>query len=78
MSTITQLLDELNSLYDSNENIRRRAFWQREERAIRGETQWHGIPKGSARNGDIMPVTAECLNTIWTELLGFRLDTYYR
>ncbi|MCP4395813.1 MAG: hypothetical protein GY801_00675 [bacterium] len=78
MTEITQLLDRLNTLYDSDENKRRWALWQQEDRQIRGETQWHGIPKGSARDGDIMPVTAECLNTIWTELLGFRLDKYYQ
>ncbi len=78
MSAITQLLDELNVLYDSKENTRRWSLWQQEDRPIRGETQWHGIPKGSARNGDTMPVTAECLNTIWTDLLGFRLDKYYQ
>jgi uroporphyrinogen-III decarboxylase len=78
MTTINQLLDRLNILYDSDENKRRQSFWQQGIRPIRGETQWHGIPIGSARNGDAMPVTAECLNTIWTELLGFRLDTYYK
>lgn len=78
MTKITQLLDTLNTLYDSDENKRRWSLWLQGDRPVRGETQWHGTPEGSARNGDIMPVTAECLNTIWTELLGFRLDRYYQ
>jgi hypothetical protein len=74
---ITKLLDELHILCDSPENMRRRSLWLEGEPPVRGETQWHGIPGGSALRGEPMPVTAECLNTLWRDLLGLRFDRYY-
>lgn len=78
MGKITKLLDTLNRLCDTEENKRRQSLWLESECPIRGETQWHGIPGVGARPGAAMPVTAECLNTLWLEILGFRLDRYYR
>jgi uroporphyrinogen-III decarboxylase len=74
---IVKLLDEIHRLSDSSENIRRRSLWQETESAVRGDTQWHGIPKSSTLHGGKMPITAECLNTIWREFLGFMFDRYY-
>jgi len=78
MSKITNLLDTVINLYETSENKRRQRLWENKEPQIRGETQWHGIPIGFANKGDIMPVTVECLNAIWTEILGFTLDRYYK
>ena len=75
--SVNKLLDELSRLCDSPENRRRLALWDGPHRMIRGETQWHGVPSYSANSGRPMPVTAECLDKIWQEELGLRLDRFY-
>ena len=75
--SVTKLLDELNRLCDSPENRRRLALWDGPEQMIRGETQWHGVPSYTASSGRPMPVTAECQNNIWQEVLGLRLERFY-
>lgn len=72
-----KLLDDLNRLCDSRENQRRLALWDGPEQMIRGETQWHGVPAFGVSSGKPMPVTAECLDKIWQEDLGLRLERYY-
>jgi len=78
MLKINKLLNRVEELYQTSENKRRQSLWDNQEPKIRGEIQWHGIPIGDATKGDIMPVTAECLNSIWMEILGFTLDKYYK
>ena len=75
--SINRLLDELNRLYDSPENQRRLALWDGPQQMIRSETQWHGVPAYGASSGRPMPVTAECLDKIWQEDLGLRLERFY-
>jgi uroporphyrinogen-III decarboxylase len=77
LDTITSLLDELNRLCDSDENKRRLALWELDQCGIRGETQWHAVPSYTVDSNQPMPVTAECLVTIWQELLGLDLKKYY-
>ena len=76
-SKISKLLDEIHRLSDSPENKRRRSYWEDGETPVRGEAQWHGMPKESALRSGRMPVTAECLNTVWKEVLGLKFDLYY-
>lgn len=78
MINVTSLLDTVVKLYETDENKRRQGLWQYDEPQIRGEIQWHGIPSGEANKGDLMPITAETQNAIWTELLGFTLDRYFK
>jgi uroporphyrinogen-III decarboxylase len=78
INKINNLLDKLIYLYETDENKRRQMLWENIEPQIRGESQWHGIPKGFATQDDIMPVTAECLNVVWMEILDFNLDRYYK
>ncbi len=72
-----KLLDELSRLCDSRENKRRLSLWERPDLAIRGETQWHGIPNYKSASGRAMPVTVECLDNIWQTELGLRLDRFF-
>ena len=78
MNKINELLDTVINLYGTSENKRRQILWENKEPQIRGEMQWHGIPIGFANKGDIMPITVECVNAIWMEILGFTLDRYYK
>lgn len=77
MSEINRLLDELNTLCESEENGRRLSLWEDKECAIRGETQWHGVPNYTTEKGRPMPVTAECLEKVWQDVLGLELAKYY-
>ena len=77
MSEIPKLMDELNRLCDSSENKRRMDLWKNGLQNIRGEAQWHGIPRADEPEGSSMPVTAECLEKIWENTLGLRLNKYY-
>ncbi|HEB30098.1 MAG TPA: hypothetical protein ENI15_04390 [Spirochaetes bacterium] len=77
MSDINKLLDELNILCESEENIRRLSLWRSDECGIRGETQWHGVPNYSVESTNPMPVTTECLDTIWQNALGLDLSRYF-
>jgi uroporphyrinogen-III decarboxylase len=74
---IRKQLDDVIKLSESDENKRRLACWENPENAIRGENQWHGYPKGTAPDGDTMPVTAELLDTVLAKDIGFRMDTYF-
>jgi len=76
--TIPSLLDRVLHLYESVENKRRLGCWSNPEQALRGEIQWHGLARGDATSGDLMPVTAECLHTVWAELIGFRMDRLFQ
>jgi uroporphyrinogen-III decarboxylase len=78
MKQISTLLDTVVELYGSDENKRRLSLWESEQPQVRGEIQWHGIPSGNTVNGDPMPITAETQISIWTELLGFSLDRYFK
>jgi uroporphyrinogen-III decarboxylase len=77
MSDINRLLDEYGKLCDSAENARRLALWDRPERGIRAETQWHGVPRHAASSGALMPVTAECLEKMWVSVLGMDIRRFY-
>ena len=72
-----KLLDDLNRLCESPENRRRLALWDGPREMIRGEVQWHGVPSYAASSGRPMPVTAECLDKIWQDDLGLRLERFY-
>jgi hypothetical protein len=72
-----KLLDELSGLCDSAENRRRLSLWEHPDQAIRGETQWHGIPNYNTASGRAMPVTVECLDKVWQTELGLRLDRFF-
>ena len=77
MDTIIKLFDELNRLCDSQENKRRLSLWETDPCGIRGETQWHAVPNYTVDSKKPMPVTAECLITLWREPLGLDLKKYY-
>jgi uroporphyrinogen-III decarboxylase len=77
MSEINALLNELNELCDSTENNRRLSLWEPNQGGIRGEVQWHSVPNYSAESGKPMPVTAECLEKVWQDVLGLDLAKYY-
>lgn len=77
MAEIPKLLDELNRLCDSAENRRRLSLWDDNVCGIRAEAQWHGVPNYTTAAGNPMPVTVECLEKIWQELLGLQLAKYY-
>ncbi len=77
MDRINKLKDEFISLYNSSENKRRLAMWERTDEGIRGENQWHGIPAYTVDSGKQMPVTAECLDKIWEDLLGLKLKRFF-
>lgn len=77
MDTIARLLDEILTLYVSEENQRRLGFWDLTYPAVRGEIQWHGIPAGNAARGEKMPITVEEMNAIWGKILGFEFVSYY-
>ena len=50
---------------------------ERPDEGIRGEFQWHGIPANNTSAGKSMPVTAECLDKIWEEMLGLELKRFF-
>ncbi len=77
VSMIGGLLDEFGALCDSAENSRRLALWERPEAGIRGETQWHGIPRHEVGPGKPAPVTAECLEKMWVAVLGMDILRFY-
>lgn len=77
MSELSILLDEYGKLYTSDENERRLALWERPEEGIRWENQWHGIPNFTIADNRPMPVTAECLDKIWEEVLGLDMSRYF-
>ena len=77
VSMIGGLLDEFGALCDSAENSRRLALWDRPEAGIRGETQWHGIPRHEVGPGQPAPVTAECLEKMWVAVLGMDILRFY-
>ena len=77
VSTITRLLDEYGKLCDSADNRRRVSLWENTDCGLRGETQWHGIPSYTAESGRPMPVTAECLEKMWEQILGMDLRRFY-
>jgi hypothetical protein len=64
-------------LFQSEENQRRLALWQRPQEGIRGEMQWHGIPAYDTTSGRPMPVTVECLDKVWEKLLGLELRRFF-
>jgi uroporphyrinogen-III decarboxylase len=76
-SAISALLDDYGRLCDSAENSRRLAIWDHPENGLRGETQWHGIPRLDVAPGRPAPVTAECLERMWVEVLGMDIHRYY-
>lgn len=75
--TVSGLIAQYSTLFESGENKRRLALWTRTDEGIRGEMQWHGIPSYSAGSGIPMPVTVECQNKIWEEILGLDLKRFY-
>jgi uroporphyrinogen-III decarboxylase len=77
MSSLSRLLDEYGALCDSAENARRLSLWESPETGIRGETQWHGIPRYEVSSGRDAPVTAECLEKMWVVVLGMDIRRYY-
>jgi hypothetical protein len=77
MTGIARLLDEYGTLCDSAENARRLALWENPRQGIRGETQWHGIPRRAAGGIAAMPVTAECLEKVWVSVLGMDIRRFY-
>jgi uroporphyrinogen-III decarboxylase len=77
MTTITPLLDHYGTLCDSAENRRRLALWENTDCGLRGETQWHGVPDYTTDSGRSMPVTAECLEKMWEQILGMDLRRFY-
>jgi hypothetical protein len=74
---INSLISEYVKLYESSENRRRLALWERIDEGIRGENQWHGIPAYTVNSGKPMPVTAECLDKVWEDLLGLELKRFF-
>jgi hypothetical protein len=77
MSELTALIGEYLALVDSPENRRRHSLWESTDCGIRGETQWHGIPSHTVKDGRPMPVTAECLEKMWTKVLGMDILRFY-
>jgi hypothetical protein len=77
LSPIPSLLDEFGALCDSKENTRRLSLWEKPESGIRGETQWHGVPKHDVAPGRPSPVTAECLERMWVAVLGMDIRRFY-
>ena len=77
MSETTKLLDEYCQLYSSDENARRSSCWTRLNEGIRWENQWHGLPAYTVDSGNPMPVTAECLDAIWEDILGLEQKKYF-
>ena len=77
MSDIDGLLREYEGLCDGAENARRLALWQTGDCGLRGETQWHGVPRFTAEQGRPMPVTAECLEKMWEKVLGMDIRRFY-
>jgi uroporphyrinogen-III decarboxylase len=75
--TIAGLLDEFGRLCDSAENARRLALWENPDTGIRGETQWHGLPRFEVGKGHPAPVTAECLEKMWVAVLGMDIRRFY-
>jgi uroporphyrinogen-III decarboxylase len=74
---INKLIDRILKLYFSDENKRRQSYWKDIKNAVRGEIQWHGIPKNSTKNNNLMPITADCLDTLWCNLFDLRLDRFF-
>ena len=77
MSEIANLAGKYLKLVDSFENHRRLSLWETGDCGIRGETQWHGIPRYGASSGRPMPVTAECLEKMWEKVLGMDIRRFY-
>jgi Uroporphyrinogen decarboxylase (URO-D) len=77
MSEINKLVDEYLELSEGAENQRRLSLWETSDRGIRGETQWHGVPKYGIESGLPMPVTAECLEKMWEKVLGMDIMRFY-
>jgi uroporphyrinogen-III decarboxylase len=77
MSELNKLLDEYGKLFASDENKRRLGLWEVPETGIRWENQWHGVPGYTADAGRTMPVTAECLDKIWEDVLGLDMKRYF-
>ena len=77
MGKINQLLDALNSQFESPENKKRLSCWQVDQPGIRAETQWHGVPNYTVADGRPMPVTVECQDKIWQEKLGLDFKRYF-
>jgi len=75
--TINDLISTYTKLFESDENRRRLALWERVDEGIRGENQWHGIPAFGTDSGRPMPVTAECLDKVWEHLLGLELKRFF-
>ncbi|MFS8085657.1 MAG: uroporphyrinogen decarboxylase family protein [Acidobacteriota bacterium] len=71
------LLDEYGSLVDSAENARRLSLWESPEAGLRGETQFHGIPRHEVGPGRVAPITAECLESMWVAVLGMDIRRFY-
>jgi hypothetical protein len=74
---ISELLDQYTVLFESDENQGRLAMWERTDEGIRGEMQWHGIPSYGTDSGKPMPVTVECLDKVWEDLLGLELKRFF-
>ncbi len=77
MSDTSRLVDEYLELANSPENRRRLSLWETGDCGLRGETQWHGCPNYSTASGRPMPVTAECLEKMWTRVLGMDIFRFY-
>ncbi|MBT3272718.1 MAG: hypothetical protein HN368_06165 [Spirochaetales bacterium] len=77
MTSIRNLIDQYTSLHESDENKRRLALWDRPDEGIRGEMQWHGIPSSGIKSGEPMPVTVECQDKVWEDLLGLDLKQFF-
>lgn len=75
MPELKKILDEYATLCDSDENKRRLSLWNRVNEGLRWENQWHGLPADTYPN--TMPVTAECLEKIWENLIGLDMRKYY-
>ena len=74
---IGKLLDQILFLSCTEENIRRKSLWRNSEQAIRGDAQWHGIPKENTLSADKIPVTFDIQRPLWAKQIGFSLDRYY-
>jgi hypothetical protein len=72
VSVIVCPLARYDRLCDGAENRRRLALWENTDCGLRGETQWHGVPADTTDRGRPMPVTAECLEKMWEQVL--RMD----
>lgn len=77
INKINSLKHEYIKLYESPENKRRLALWERPKEGVRGENQWHGIPSYTIDSGKTMPVTVECLDKIWQDILGLDMKRFY-